>query len=241
MATDFQVLHNEQHKNVKIQEKTNVADLKEQHALGVVVQEFALAGAEFPVVFVSDEKQDSTFPVAIMGLEQKTNLFVSEEDKWSARYMPARYTHVPFSVIPHKEDPNMFGIAINVASEVVGEEKGEALFNAEGKETEYLENRKKALMGYVENEKITKSFVEALKENDLLEPKNIQVKVMGREFNLNGLQMVSEKKLSELPDEKFLELRKRGFLGPIYAHLASMNKVNTLIERQAEKMKKEAA
>lgn len=241
MAAEYQALHNEKHKSIKIKSKTSVEDLKNQHALGVVVQEFALAGAEFPVVFVRDEKAATTFPVAILGVEQNTNLFVTEENKWSGRYVPARYTHVPLSVIPHQDDENRFAIAINVNSEVVSEDEGTALFNEDGSESEYLADRKKALMGYVENEKITKAFIAALEENELLVPKNINVKVMDREYNLNGLLMVDEKKLSELSDEAFLSLRKRGFLGPIYAHLSSMHKVADLIERQGARLKAQEA
>ena len=58
-----------------------------------------------------------------------------------------------------------------------------------------------------------------------------------QEFNLNGLFIVDEKKLSALSDEDFLSLRKRGFLGPIYAHLGSMHQVNNLIQKQAARTK----
>ncbi len=239
MATDFQPLHNERHKDVKIGGLKNVADLAEQHALGVVVQEFARAGAEFPIVFLKDQNVDRFFPVVMLGIEQNKNLFVSAEGKWDSSYIPARYTHKPFSVIPDPNDEKRFGIAIDMASPLITED-GDALFTEDGKETEYFEARKNALMAYIDHEKVTTAFVDKLTELELIQPKNLNVKVNGKEINLNGLHMVDEQKLHELDDETFLTLRKRGFLGPIYAHLSSVNQVNRLLERQAKAMNAEA-
>ena len=229
----FEPLHKDSHGNVKIKAMTNVADLANQHAIGVVVQEFALAGNQYPIVFVKNPDSDDYFPVAIMGLEQNKNLFVTEENKWDGRYMPARYTHKPLTLVPNPEDKTHFAVAIDMDSPLVQEEEGEALFNEDGSETEHLEARKKALIGYVENEQVTKGFADVLVEHDLLVSRNINVKVKDKEYNLNGIYMVDEKKFNELSDEAFLAIRKRGFLGPIYAHLGSMHQVSSLIQRQA--------
>jgi hypothetical protein len=237
MADNFQPLHKETHKNIKIKPATSVEDLATQHALGVVVQEFALAGNQYPIAFVQGKDQEGYFPVALLGLEPNKNLFVNADNKWEGMYMPARYTHKPFSVIPSKEDANLFGIAINMDSAVVSEKEGEALFTEAGEETEYLANRKKSLISYVEHEQITKAFIDELVKLDLLHSQNINVKVSEKEFNLNGLFIVDEKKLSALSDEDFLGLRKRGFLGPIYAHLGSMHQVNNLIQKQVARDK----
>lgn len=229
---NFQPLHKNTHANTKIKPISNVADLTEQHALGVVVQEFALAGAHYPIAFVKEQDKETYFPVALLGLESNKNLFVDSEGKWQGMYMPARYTHKPLTVIPNKDDPNLYGIAINIDADEVNEAEGEALFTDAGEETEYLEKRKKALMAYVENEHITKSFLEMLAEMELLHQQNINVRVREKEYNLNGLYLVDEKKLNELSDEDFVKLRQRGFLGPIYAHLGSMHKVTSLIQKQ---------
>lgn len=233
---NFQPLNKETHAKTKIKPIDNVADLKSQHALGVVAQEFALAGAHYPIAFAKEQDKESYFPVAVMGLEQSVNLFVTDDGKWEGLYMPARYTHKPLTVIPNQEDPNLFGIAIDVDADIVGEEEGDLLFNEDGTESQYLADRKKALMAFVENEQMTKAFLDTLAELDLLEAQNIGVKVKDREYNLNGLFLVNEKKLNELSDEEYLKLRKRGYLGPIYAHLGSMHHISNLAQRQGAKI-----
>lgn len=233
---NFQPLHKETHAKIRIKPIAGVADLKTQHALGVVVQEFALAGAHYPIAFAKEQDSETYFPVAIMGLEQNTNLFVSADDKWEGLYMPARYTHKPLTVVPNKDEPNVFGIAIDVDSDVVSEEEGELLFTEDGSESEQLEARKKALMSFVENEQMTKAFLDALAQMGLLEAQNIAVKVKEKDYQLNGLYIVNEKKLSELSDEDYLTLRKRNFLGPIYAHLGSLHQISNLAQKQGAKV-----
>ena len=238
-ATDFQPLHNETHKDVKIKRVTEVADLKDQHALGLVVQEFARAAAEFPVVFIKDGQSERFFPIAMMGIKQNENLFVTDENKWDAGYMPARYTHKPLSVIPHKDDENKFAIAIDMASPLISKD-GDALFKEDGSEAEHLENRKKSLMAYIEHEKITSAFIDTISKLELIEPRNLKVNVGEKEINLNGLYMVDEKKLNELSDEVYLDLRKRGYLAPIYSHLGSIHQLNNLLKREAATMAADA-
>ena len=232
---NFQPLHKDTHAKTRVKQITNVADLKAQHAMGVVVQEFALAGAHYPIAFAKEQDKDVYFPVAIMGLEPNANLFVSEEGNFEGLYMPARYTHKPLTVIPNQDEPNVFGIAIDMDADVVSEDEGELLFTEDGKESEALEKRKNALMAFVENEQMTKAFLDALAEMDLLQPQNIGVRVKDKDYQLNGLFLVDEKKLNELSDEDYLKLRKRGFLGPIYAHLGSMHHISNLAQRQGAK------
>ena len=43
--------------------------------------------------------------------------------------------------------------------------------------------------------------------------------------------MIDEKKLNELSDDVFLELRKLGFLTAIYAHLMSLQHTQKLVQK----------
>ena len=63
----------------------------------------------------------------------------------------------------------------------------------------------------------------------LLTLKSLNLNLGGEEkLALNGLYVIDEKKLENLPDAEFNELRSKGLLPIIYAHLSSMHQIARL-------------
>ncbi len=54
----------------------------------------------------------------------------------------------------------------------------------------------------------------------------------GEDVSLKGFYIVNEKKLNELDDAKFGDLRRRGFLSVIYGQLLSLNQVYRLVNKK---------
>ncbi|MAD88206.1 MAG: multidrug transporter [Pseudoalteromonas sp.] len=227
-----QPLHNEKHANIKVQNGINVEFLKSQHLMPVVAHEFARVATEFPMAFVKNTETDQYQAVAMFGLEPGENLFV-EDGKWTAGFAPLAAARYPFGLVKHPEE-DQFGIVIDEASPLVGEEEGNALF-ADGKETEYLERRKEALVNYVEFARVTEAFTAYLAEKDLLVQQTLTVEIAGEKKDINGIYLVDERKLNELSDEAYLELRKRGYLAPIFAFLTSTHQVARLARLKAKR------
>ena len=66
-------------------------------------------------------------------------------------------------------------------------------------------------------------FTTALKKHDLLEQNQAEIKLAsGETLNLNGFLTVSAKKFDELSDDLYLEFRRKGWIGLIHLHLASV-------------------
>ena len=58
--------------------------------------EFALAGRDYPLVFVSGDQGKTFLPMAVLGLEAQQNLFIAD-DAWDpAVYVPAYVRRYPF-------------------------------------------------------------------------------------------------------------------------------------------------
>ncbi|GAA5190170.1 SapC family protein [Ferrimonas gelatinilytica] len=224
-------LQKSKHANTKIKMDPTFAHVKEQHIAPVVVHEFVQAAAEFPIIFVKNSENGQFQAVVMMGLKPGENLFVGE--RWNGIYIPASVGHYPLMLVPDMQQSDNLIMAINESSTLVGDSEGEALFNDEGELTAFAEQRREKLGQYVESDQLTRGFAAELAKRDLLMTRPLNIRVNGQEISLNGVYMVDEKKLNELDDEQFADLRKRGMLGPIYTHLGSLQQVNRLAYMKA--------
>lgn len=227
-----QPLHNQTHANIKIKNGINIDFMKTQHLAPVVVHEFARVANEFPISFVKNPENDSFQAVAMFGLEQGENLFI-ENDQWTAGFAPLAVTRYPFGLVKHPEE-DQYGIVLDEASPLVSETEGNALFE-NGEETDYLKRRKEALVSFIELSRITDEFTQYLAEKELLIAQTLTVEIQGEKRDISGIYLIDEKKLNELSDADFLELRKRGYLAPIYAFLTSTHQVGRLARLKAQK------
>lgn len=231
MSQNIQALNKSAHANTKVKVQKNFENAKGQHLAPVVVHEFSRASAEFPVVFVKNSESDSFQPVVLFGVKPGENLYTQTET-WEGTYAPASITQFPFALVPESEKTDKFMVVIATETSVVNEEEGNALFDENGAETDYLARRKEGMGKYLEHAHITKAFTQELVDKDLLVQQNLEIDANGEKININGLYLVSEEKLNTLSDDDYLALRKRGFLAPIYAHLNSMNQVRRLVQKK---------
>ncbi|EHR41576.1 MULTISPECIES: SapC family protein [Alishewanella] len=227
-------LHKEKHAKTKISSVRPLSHIAQEHMLPVVVHEFVVAGAEFPVVFVKDQQSERFQPVVLLGLAAQQNLIL-KDDKWGALYVPRVVRNYPLVLVQDAPDSDRLIVAIDETSERVNETEGFPLFNDDGSESEFLTARKQQMGEYVDYSQMTQVFMEKLKSLDLLKEQVLTVTINGEKRNINGIHMVDDQKLNELSDETFLELRKLGYLTAIYAHLMSLQHTQKLVQKLAER------
>ncbi|NRQ43320.1 SapC family protein [Rheinheimera sp. YQF-2] len=226
-------LNKEQHADTKINNNNAFSHISSEHMLPVVVHEFVVAGAEFPIVFVKNGENNTYQPVVMLGLSAKQNLFM-QDDKWQALYVPRAVRNYPLVLVQDKAESERLLVALDESSERVGQTEGNALFNADGAESEFLTHRKQQMAEYLELGQITRNFVAKLQELELIKEQVLTLNVNGEERRINGIHLLDEKKLNELSDEVFVELRKNGFLTAIYAHLMSLQHTQKLVKKIAD-------
>ena len=225
-------LHKEKHAKTKISSVRPFNHIAQEHMLPVVVHEFVVAGAEFPVVFVKDPASERFQSVVLLGLAARQNLLI-KEDKWDAMYVPRVVRNYPLLLV--QEDPNSdrLIVAIDEASERVNEAEGFPLFNDDGSESEFLIRRKQQLEDFYQSSQLTSAFVALLTELQLLQPQTLNVTVAQQKQQLTGLYVIDEQKLNALAAEQFDQLRQRGFLSLVYAHLFSLRNIERLVKKAA--------
>ncbi|MDX3775676.1 SapC family protein [Chromatiaceae bacterium AAb-1] len=226
-------LNKETHAKTTISGNNLFEHISQEHMLPVVVHEFVTAGAEFPVAFVKNSQNDTYQSVAILGLEAKQNLFL-KDNKWQALYVPRAIRNYPLVLVQEAPDSDRLLVALDESSARVTEGDGVALFNEDGTESEFLVNRKQQMADYLDMGQVTRSFTEKLQSLDLLSQQTLTITINNEPRTINGLYLVDEKKLTELSDEVFLELRKQGYLTAIYAHLMSLQHTQKLVQKLAE-------
>jgi hypothetical protein len=175
-----------------------------------------------------------TVPVAMLGLRERENLFVDAEGRWLGRYVPAFMRRYPF-VLAELPGQNL-GVCIDEAYEGLNETEGEALFDADGNDTPYLQGALQFLDEYQREYRRTEAFCQRLEQAGLLTEMNARADLVdGRRFTVAGLMVVDEKKLLALPDAVALSLFRSGELHLVSLHLASLSNMRRLVDRMAER------
>ena len=220
----------DQHQNIKVANQRDLSHVAKQHIAPINVREFGQASTSFPIVLVKDPDSERYRTVVMLGLEAGENLY-HKENKWQAIYVPQAISMVPFSLGLDPEKEKTLTACLDMDSPFVGDDKDQALFDADGNDTEYFKSIQDQLGRLYENEVANENFIKILTENDLLQELELNVAFStGEKKKLVGLYGINEEKLQGLSDDKVLEFYKSGVFMPIHAMLASSGQVNRLAQ-----------
>jgi len=225
--TNIQAINPQQHMVIKIADNRYFKQSKAQHFAPLVVQEFTMASHYYPIVFIKNADTGEFKAVALLGLKPGQNLFYSDQG-WRADYVPKVLELYPF-VLHHEQDSSRSMVCIDSDSGLVNEQHGEPLFDAQGQQTQWLTNKAEQLVVHVENNYLTQHFIQSLLSHGLLIAQTLTLQLPNQEpYELNGLYVINEQALNQLPEAGFLTLRKTGALPAIYAVLNSMSRIEQL-------------
>jgi len=208
----------------------------------LTVTEFAPAALTYPVIFVGDARQ----PVAVMGLRQGENLFVSDTGAFRPEaYIPAYVRRYPF-VFANDEVQKRLILCVDRDAPFIKEGGANPLF-VDGKPSPYVEQAMEFCNNFEQERLRTEAFGKLLTDLDLLETREAMFTPRNPDGSAGTPQKiaeyfaVSEDKLKALPAEKLAELRDNGALGQIYAHLVSLLGWDRLIAIAFQKAASEQA
>ena len=233
-------LNSDVHKNARLGALTgDFSFSKETNSIPLAAVEFFDTAREYPIAFTGREG-GALFPIALVGVRQNENLFVTNEGKWEGRYVPAFVRRYPF-VLAEKQDADDFNVYLDEAYPGFGAADGERLFTDSGEHTPLLKQALEFLGTYQGEIKRTRLFVERLQALNLLIPRVLEVvRPNEQPMVLQGFSVVDEAKLQSLPDADLLDLARSGLLAWVHAHLMSLNNVPVLGERLNTRLGKPA-
>lgn len=199
------------------------AFVAKSHLVPITVTEFAPGALSYPIIFVGEAKQ----PVAVMGLRDGENLFVSDDGEFRPEaYIPAYVRRYPFVFANDAEQQRLI-LCIDREASFLKEGGATPLF-AGAEPSDYTKQAMEFCNNFEQERLRTEAFVKVLTEMDLFEvkeavftPRNPDGSA-GQPQKIAEYFSVSEDKLKGLSAKKFAELRDNGALGQIYAHLVSL-------------------
>jgi hypothetical protein len=205
---------------------TGFAFAREATAVPLAAEEFVAAARSLPIVFAA---QPPHLPVAVTGLAAGNSLFVGADGQWRhGAYIPAYLRRYPFMLVRAASDADQLVLCLDPQAPQLSETEGDALFAEDGKPTLTLD-RALAFCRSVEEAALrTRVMSEALAEAKLLQPSIVQFEQNGRPVRVDGFHAVDRAALMGVPPDKLKDLRDRGWLEVIYAHLLSIAGLSNL-------------
>ncbi|MBF0604583.1 MAG: SapC family protein [Nitrospirae bacterium] len=196
--------------------------------------EFIHAAKEYNIVFT--KVGELIMPVALLGLRNDENLYVNDENRWDAHYIPAFIRRYPFILAETGQGNDQKTVCIDETFVGLNGQEGRRLFNDGGEPTDFLNNVIKFMQDYQEQYRRTETFINRIKDFDLFTEINAQAQLPnGEKLSMGGLLGIDEDKLLQLEKNKALELFRSGELSWVYAHLLSMTNMPKLGERLVKK------
>ncbi len=103
------------------------------NSVPLLLSEFAAASACYPIAFAKTGKRQTFFPVAVLGIRDRENRFLSEENIWLAEYVPAWIRRYPFHLgAAPQGQPGPFGLQIDETAEHFHAPAGQPLLSDTG-------------------------------------------------------------------------------------------------------------
>jgi hypothetical protein len=227
------LLDRERHKRLRVRPSGSFAFARKANSVYLAGAEFNEAMKEYPIVFTRGGN-GRMVPVAMLGLRARENLFVDDQSKWGARYIPAFVRRYPFVLAQLGGD--QLGVCIDEAYDGFNQKEGEKLFDGKGANTPFLANAVDFLERYQREFGRTELFCQRLEQAGLLREMNAQANLNdGRSFRVESLYVVDEPKLMSLPDAVALSLFRSGELHLVSMHLVSLSNMQVLVDRMAQR------
>jgi hypothetical protein len=227
--------------NIHASFKTRAADsapfLAQAHAIPITIDEFAACQRFYPIVFSTG---DNPVPLALMGLNEGTNVFVDAEGKLlSETYIPAYIRRYPFMLARLRPDAEELSLCFDPSSGLVGEfEDGNPLFDGETP-SEVTNQVLKFCEEFEMSAQRTNAFMKELKESELLIDGEVSIQPSDSQqpFVYRGFQMVDEQKLRDAHGDKLRKMNQNGMLPLLFAHLFSLPLIREIFGKQMQQGK----
>lgn len=229
----FVALHNQLHQSVRVDTHRIEALGAHERMVPIVLSEFLKLVVDYPLVFTKSAETGRFICVALLGFDEKENLFW-DNMRWNSIYVPLNIQRQPFFI---GDDQGKTVICLDTESPCLSSNQGEPLFTAQGEETLFLQQVKVRLAELVKGEEETQNFIQWLMELKLMVPLSLDITFANQQSQkIQGIYTIDEEKLATLNTEQIADLHQRGYIKFIYTMIASLGQVYALIHKKNQRL-----
>jgi len=215
---------------------------KDVNAVPINMIEMIQVSRYYPIGFSPDA---NATPVAILGLRNEENLFVDESGKWQDQaYIPAYIRRYPF-IFSELANSDKLTLCIDGKDELFEKGNDFPFFEKGGQPSDLSNNALEFCKSYHAAAAQTVEFSRFISKTNLLVDRKMNINIGDeKKINFSGFRIIDEKKLNDLDDALFLQIKNKGYLPFLYAHIFSGSQwqnlsylLNTKVLSLGEKIK----
>jgi len=232
---NIEVLNHVTHQNLKVIAHPSDSRGDKVGSVLTFPTEYGSMMLEYPIFFRKDPQTGEFCSVALLGLQEDENLFLTGE-QWHGHYLPLAFARGPF-VISYQDQTELGKsenepvISIDRESPKVSLQKGESLFDSNGQASQFTQQVNRYLLAIHKGIEFSRAMFASFISCDLIEPVDLDIKLEdGSQFKIAGNYTIHEEKLLNLDGDTLVQLNKKGYLQAAYAVIASLNNMKKLIQ-----------
>jgi hypothetical protein len=238
----YELLNNVAHKDLRVTTRFGRELGDDVGMVPAFPSEYAELQREYPIFFRKDRDSGEWQSVALLGFEQRENLFL-HDDRWNAAYLPGAVAKGPF-LIGFQEQRidgelrNEPVIHVDMEHPRVGTSEGEAVFLPQGGNSPYLQHITSVLRGIRDGAEFGNAMFAAFDSMELIQPVNLDVQLDDtHRISVHGLHGIDRDKLASLDAVSLHHLNQAGFLEGAYLVLASMHNMRRLMAEKQRRLR----
>lgn len=200
------------------------------HFMPITANEFGSAAGSFPVIFAGEDRS----PLAVLGIRNEENLFVTDGLYEQDFYMPNFARRYPF-VLAGDQANDRFVVCVDESAEcVTDKDPGQKFFDG-GDTSQFTKDAFTFLQNFERDRQATQQMVQRFKELDLFEKKEMHFQGQNADGSPAEQQKIAdyfaitEERLRALPAETLKEFAENGYLAVAHAHMISLGNWQRLV------------
>lgn len=238
----YELLNNVTHKDLRIVTRFGRELGDEIGMVAAFPTEFAELQREYPIFFRKDGEDGEWHAVALLGLEQKENLFL-QDGRWNAAYLPGAVARGPFLI--GFQEQRIDGelrrepvIHVDMEHPRISYDEGEPVFLAHGGNSAYLEHISSVLRGIRDGVEAGRAMFAEFDALGLIQPMKLDLQLDERHrISLAGLHGIDRERLAALDAESLHRLHRAGYLEGAYLVQASMQNLRRLMAQKQRRLR----